>query len=191
MKKLSVTACYLFSAMSLIAQQPAAAPDPVAIEVVSVKGFSSLHISGLAQVYLQQAGSEGARIEVKGMPVDDVLVFVQDSVLNVRTKGEHNGESVKVYVNCISLNTIVVAGASILKTVNTFKGDDVTVHVTDHGDATMDVDLNNLTVKLKQGGNLKVTGKTKTRSIDSIGERGSLDERELTIKTATRLKFRF
>jgi hypothetical protein len=182
MKKLSMTACYLFSAVSLIAQQPAAVPDPGAIEAVSVKGFSSLNVSGLAQVYLEQTGSEGARLEVKGMPIEDVLVFVQDSVLNVRTKGEHNGESVKVYVNCISLNTIVVAGASILKTVNTFNGDNVTVHVKDHGDASMDVDLNNLTVKLKHGGNLKVTGKTKTRSIESIGEDGSLDERELTIK---------
>jgi hypothetical protein len=181
MKKLSLTACYLFSAMILFAQQPAATPDPVATEVVSVSGFSSLHVSGLAKVYLEQTGSEGARLEVSGMPIDDVLVFVQDGVLNVRTKGEHNGESVKVYVNCISLNTIVVADASILKTVKTFKGDDVTVHVTDHGDATMEVDFNNLTVRLKHGGNLKVTGKTKTRSIDSVGERGSLDERELII----------
>jgi hypothetical protein len=181
MKKFSLTACYVFSAMILFAQQPAALPNPVAVEVVSVKGFSALHVSGLAQVYLEQTGSEGARLEVSGMPIDDVLVFVRDGVLNVRTKGEHNGESVKVYVNCISLNSIVVAGASILRTVKTFKGDDVDVSITDSGDASMHVDLDNLTVKLKHGGNLKLAGKTKTQSIDSVGDRGSLDDRELTI----------
>lgn len=142
----------------------------------NLKGFHTVNVSGLAKVYLTQATNEGARIEVSGMPVDDLVIAVQDSILRVETRGTHNGEIVKVFVNYRSLKSIHVGDAAELHSVNTVVADNLSIAVQDAGDADLAVNVTNLEVALKESRNLKVTGKAKHQVVHSVGEQGHLDD---------------
>jgi hypothetical protein len=146
-----------------------------------IDGFHSLIVSGLADVYLQEGPAREVMLVVSGMPNDDVVVLTTDSVLNIYTKGSHNGESVKVYVNYVTLRSIGVSGAAKLYGETTVKNDNLTISITNSGDATLNVDVNNLTLILKQAGDLKITGKVNTREIRSVGDDGTLDDKGLKV----------
>lgn len=146
-----------------------------------IDGFNSLTVSGLADVNIKEGPSREVKVVVSGMPADDVVVMTTDSVLNIYTKGSHNGESVKVFANYVTLRSIAVSDASKLSVESTIKSDNLTISVTNSGDATLDVDVNNLTLILKQAGDLKITGKANNQEIRSVGEDGTLDDYGLKV----------
>jgi hypothetical protein len=155
--------------------------ETAATEKRQITGFHSLTVSGLAQVFLQKGPASEVKLVVSGMPTDDVAVMTTDSVLNIYTKGSHNGESVKVYVNYIALRSITVSGAAKLAGESTVKTDNLTVSVTNSGDAILDVDVHNLTLILKQAGDLRITGKANKHEIRSVGRDGTLDDEGLMV----------
>ena len=167
------TAFFLVMIMAAVTSHTLSGQDEKQEAAVTEKrqfnGFHSLIVSGLAEVYLQEGPAREVKLVVSGMPTDDVVVMTADSVLNIYTKGSHNGESVKVYVNYVTLRSIAVSGASKLSGESTVKTDNLTISVTNSGDAALDVDVNNLTVILKQAGDLKITGKANKQEIRSVG----------------------
>lgn len=154
------------------------------IESRQINGFHSLVASGLAEVYLAEGPSNEVKLVVSGMSMDDVAVLTADSVLNIHTKGTHNGESVKVYVNYVILKSIAVSGAAKLSSENTIKADNLTISVTNAGDATLSVDVNNLTLVLKQAGDLIIRGQARKKEIRSVGEQGTLNDDRLLVVRA-------
>lgn len=155
-------------------------------ETRQIDGFHSVNIAGLAEVYLREGPPSDVKVVVSGMPVTDVVVTTADSVLNICTKGSHNGESVKAYVNYVTLRSVAVADAAILSGESIIKTDRLSISVTDAGDATLAVDVNNLTVALEEAGNLTITGKANVQEIRSVGEDGTLDDRGLKVKVENR-----
>jgi hypothetical protein len=146
-----------------------------------VHGFNAIHVSGLAVVYITESIYEKATVEVGGMPLEDLTLSVEDSVLEISTKGSHNGETVNVYVNYRALNNIEVRGAAVLTGLNTLKGKTLDILVADAGDATLNVVVDKINIALKEAGNLKITGKANHQKIHSIGEKGTFDDNGLAV----------
>lgn len=153
----------------------------VVTETRQISGFHSLQVSGLAEVYLREGQASDVKLVVSGMPMADVVVTTADSVLNICTRGSHNGESVKAYVNYVTLRSVAVADAAILSGESIIKTDRLSISVFDAGDATLAVDVNNLTVALEEAGNLTITGKANEQEIRSVGVDGTLDDKGLKV----------
>jgi hypothetical protein len=147
----------------------------------NVSAFHSLEASGLAEVFLAKGQKETVSIKVSGMPVEDLIVEVQDNVLKVRTKGSHNGENVKVYVTYCDLKSIAVSGASTLQGDNTIEAKALNVTVGDAGSATIDVDVSELTIAMHDAGDLNISGKADNQKILSLGDQGTLNNDRLRL----------
>jgi hypothetical protein len=133
----------------------------------SIPEFHSLHVSGLAVVYLSQGETGKARLAVSGMPIEDVLTTVEGGVLTVTTRGQHNGESIKVYVSSPSLQSISVDGAGQLYSENTLRATRLEVSLLGNGAAKLHVDVQDLKVNMN-GGDLDLTGKTRKYQVFNL-----------------------
>jgi hypothetical protein len=150
-------------------------------EVRTIEKFDVLVVSGLPEVYLSEGSSDKIEFQVSGMPPEDVIIRSVDGVLTITTRGEHNGESVKVYATCNALRSIEVSGAAKVFSENTIKANDLNIHVRDAGEAEIDVDVNAVIIELKNAGDLKITGKAHRQKVISIGDQGTLNDDSLIV----------
>jgi hypothetical protein len=164
-----------------------------------VSKFKSIDISGLAEVFITNAKTEGVVVKVSGMPISDVITRVDEGTLIVSTNGYHSGESVKVYVNYVQLNSIHITGSAEVTGTNTLVADELllttgdsgdinsldikahhlTVRINDSGNADLNVDVVTLDVLMNDAGDLSIRGKAKTQNIRSNGSRGTLNNANL------------
>ncbi|OBP16704.1 hypothetical protein A5320_04780 [Rheinheimera sp. SA_1] len=164
-----------------------------------VSQFKSIDISGLAEVFITNAKTQGIVVKVSGMPISDVITRVDEGTLVVSTNGYHSGESVKVYVNYVQLNSIHIAGSAEVTGTNTLVADDLllttgdsgdiknleikadhlTVRINDSGNADLNVDVLTLDVLMNDAGDLSIQGKAKTQNIRSNSSRGTLNNANL------------
>lgn len=142
----------------------------------TIEKFDAIIVSGLPQVFLIEGASEKVETEISGMPAEDLLINSSHGILKIKTQGEHNGESIKVFVTYRSLKSIEVSGAAKLFSKNTIKAKFLDIHIHDAGEAELEVDVNAITIDLKDAGNLKVSGKTNKREVSSVGEQGTLND---------------
>ena len=136
------------------------AAKPLRTEERSLPEFHTLTVSGLAVVYLAHGETGKARLLVSGIPIGDVITTVEGGVLTVTTRGQHNGESIKVYVSSPALRAISVDGAGILYSENTLRADRLEISLLGNGAAKLDVDAKDLKVRMN-GGDLELTGKAR------------------------------
>lgn len=137
--------------------------------------FHSLVVSGLAEVILRHGPLQPANVEVSGMPAEDVIVSTENKVLTIGTNGQHNGESVKVYINCRALESIKVTDAAKLVSHHMIKTNKLSISVIDAGTATVEVDVDDLQIALQNAGDLTISGKAKKQNVKEVGEQGTLD----------------
>lgn len=164
-----------------------------------VSQFKSIDISGLAEVFITNAKTQGIVVKVSGMPISDVITRVDEDTLVVSTNGSHSGESVKVYVNYVQLNSIHITGSAEVTGTNTLVADDLllttgdsgdiknldikadhlTVRINDSGNADLNVDVFTLDALMNDAGDLSIQGKAKTQNIRSNRSRGTLNNANL------------
>lgn len=161
--------------------------------------FTALEISGLAEVIITQASNQKLIITVSGMPITDVVTKVENETLIITTKGFHSGESVQVFVNYNQLNSISTSGSAELTGTNTLntqkmlvttngagdiknlaiKAEILTVSINGAGNADLDVDVESITIKMNDAGDLSIQGIAKQQHITSKASRGTLSNANL------------
>ncbi|MEO0339585.1 MAG: DUF2807 domain-containing protein, partial [Bacteroidota bacterium] len=112
---------------------------PLQKETRKIGAFHSLVTNGLAVVYLSPGESDEAEINVSGMPMEDLITKVVDGVLTITTRGQHNGESIKVNISAKALKSITVGGASELYSRGPIESDDLQIQLDDVGSAWLEV----------------------------------------------------
>lgn len=147
-----------------------------------ISEFHTLHVSGMAEVYISRGETKEFKVIVSGMPAEDVITNNEGGVLTVTTKGNHSGESVKVYVSSPTLQSIEVSGAAKLYTSDVLKGEKLKILVSDAATAVLEVDVESLEIVMKGAGDLKVTGEAVHQQIRSYNSKGSLDNSGLKIQ---------
>jgi hypothetical protein len=174
---LAVLICFICINKDAYSQNETAAVK----EVRTIEKFDVLVVSGLPEVYLSEGHSDKIELEVSGMPIEDLIIRSIGGVLTIKTRGEHNGESVKVYVTCSGLRSIEVSGAAKVFSKHTIKTSNLDIHVRDAGEAEIDVDVNAVVIDLKDAGDLKITGKAHSRKVTSLGDQGTLNDGSLVV----------
>lgn len=186
-------------ALSLALIQVACAELPSQSESREVGKFTSLEVSGLAEVIITQASKQKLIIKVSGMPITDVVTKVENETLMITTKGFHRGESVQVFVNYNQLNSISTSGSAELTSTNTLntqqmlvttngagdiknlpiKADKLTVSINGAGNANLDVDVDSVVIEMNGAGDLTIQGVAKQQHITSNSSRGTLSNADL------------
>ena len=171
------------------------------VEKRDVSSFSSLEVSGLAEVFITQSDIESVEVRVSSMPIDDVITRVDNGKLIVTTKGFHQGEDVKVYVSYIQLESIKTDGSAELTGVNTLntQGDlsittggagdilsldiialNLDINIRGAGNADLDVNVNTVTINMRGAGDLDISGVAQVQKIGAMNSRGTLDNHGLS-----------
>ena len=191
----------------LVLLQTACAVYGTEEEIRDVKTFKSLDISGLAEVFITQAGTQADSqagtqnivVKVSGMPITDVITRVEQDTLFVTTKGFHQGESVKVYVTYVHLENITTSGSAELTGTNTLHADallittaaasdikrlkimanNLSVSINGAGNADLDVEVESIDIVMNGAGDLSVEGSAKIQKIRSNSSRGTLNNSNL------------
>ena len=106
-----------------------------------ISEFHTLHVSGLAEVFISRGETKKVKVIVSGMPAEEVITSIEGGILTVTTKGTHSGESVKVHVSSRTLQSVEVSGAAKLYTSDVLKGEKLKISVSDAAAAVLDVDV--------------------------------------------------
>ena len=168
-------------------------------EVREVKMFSSLDISGLAEVFITQADSQDIVVKVSGMPITDVITRVEESTLFITTKGFHRGESVEVYVTYVQLEKISISGTAELTGENRLNADSLlittgaagdiksleiaaeslSISINGAGNADLDVEVTSIDIVMSGAGDLSVQGSAEIQKVRSNNSHGTLNNSDL------------
>ncbi|MEO1257214.1 MAG: DUF2807 domain-containing protein [Bacteroidota bacterium] len=150
-----------------------------------IGSFHSLRVRGLAVVHLYSGNANTVKVEVAGMPIADVLTSVKKGYLTVTTRGEHNGEKIRVTVYAPrTLKSIEVGGAAELYSKEKIKTGDLDIMVEDVGAAWLDVEAATVNIYMA-GGDLDIAGTADRQKISEHGrdaKHGTLTNRRLKVQ---------
>ena len=169
------------------------------VEERNITNFNELEVSGLAEVFITQTNSESVEVKVSGMPIEDVITRVENGKLLISTKGFHSGESVKVYVNYVLLESIKTAGSAELTGMNTLNAGDLSittsgagdikdldiialnldVNISGSGNADLDVNVDSVNINMVDRGDLDISGVAHIQNVRSNNSRGTLYNSDL------------
>lgn len=154
----------------------------VAKESRDIAPFDHLKVSGIAVVYLTQGPHRSARLEVSGMPIDEVYTDSDDGTLHVYTKGNYNGESISVYISSPDLYTIEAHDAAEVFGENPLKSHKLKIIAAGSGAVELGVDAGRLHLQM-DGGDIHLEGKATMEKIDflSDSDNGDLDQSGLNV----------
>lgn len=133
---------------------------------VSVKNFNSIAVSSGIDLYLNQSNNEALTIKGNADLIKDVVVEQKGNHLVIKYKEGINwgrlfrNESIKVYVDVKTLNSLSASGGSDVYTQNTLKADVLNLRVSGGADLDLTLNCKDLTVSASGGAdvNLKGTG---------------------------------
>ncbi|GAB5524901.1 MAG: hypothetical protein Roseis2KO_27730 [Roseivirga sp.] len=159
-------------------------PEEVATEQRSVQSFDRVRVSGLAVVYYSQGPEKDLRLEVSGMPIEDVITEVKQGELHVYTSPEKTfiGESIKVHVSSPAIKSIFVDDAAEFKGQTQITEETLKVSSFGAGAVELGVDVDRLHLVM-DGGDIDVEGKATMERTDFLNDAndGQLDQSGLKV----------
>jgi len=122
--------------------------------------FDKLRITNEIRVYLNQAESEGARIEVSGIDFSDVITEVNAKTLEISLRrGVYKDISVEVYLNYRELRDIYVSSSGRASIQNVLTGDKIVLNAHTGAQIDAEVNLNTLDIIATKGASIRLKGK--------------------------------
>lgn len=158
------------------------APD-MQREEREIAAFDKLEVSGLAVVYFTQGPLTKARLEVSGMPIEDVITQSEDGTLRIYTRGNDiNNEQIAVYVSSPKLSAIEVRDAAEFKGQTQIIEKMLKVSSFGAGAVELDVDVDRLHL-IMDGGDIDIEGKAVMERTDFLEDanRGTLEQSGLRV----------
>ena len=148
---------------------------------MSLTYFSSIEVTGLAQVYLNEGTETQARLEVSGMPIEEVGVVVEKETLKISTPGDYSGESVKIYITYKKIGKLLVTDAAEIFSNGPIKTAKLEISCLDAGNAVLELDVDLVEIRMKESADLTLTGYAKKQKILSISKNGTFDNTGLRL----------
>ncbi|MCE7997032.1 MAG: hypothetical protein HEP71_34050 [Roseivirga sp.] len=158
--------------------------DDVATENRSVKSFDRIKVSGLAKVFYSQGPEKELRLEVSGVPLEDIFTEVKDGELHVFSHPDKafKEESIKVYVYSPSIKSIEVDDAAEFIGQTQIIEDELQVSSLGDGSVELGVDVGRLHI-IMDGGDIDLEGKAVMQRTDLLNDAnsGTLYQRGLNV----------
>lgn len=158
--------------------------EDVATENRSVGSFDRIRVSGLAEVYYSQGPEKELRLEATGIPLEDVFTEVNNGELHVYSSPDKTfkEESIKVYVNSPSINSIEVDDAAAFTGQTQITSDELKVSSLGSASVELGVDVGRLHIVM-DGGDIDLEGKAVMQRADFLNNanEGTLDQSGLRV----------
>lgn len=158
--------------------------EDVATENRSVRSFDRIRVSGLAEVYYSQGPEKELRLEATGIPLEDVFTEVKDGELHVYSNPDKafKAESIKVFVNSPSINSIEVDDAAAFIGQTQIIEDELKVSSLGSASVELGVDVGRLHIVM-DGGDIELEGKAVMQRSDFLNDanEGTLDQSGLRV----------
>lgn len=160
----------------------ACAVNPFATtESREIEPFTKIVVGGLVNVEIKQGEQEGIEISAFGIAMQDIVTSVDHDTLTVMTKGNHRGESISIEVTYRDLQAVKTSGAATIKTEGPIMTKLFKVEISDAGDASLELDVAELTIEMRGNGNLTLSGRSGVQNIKSFGGGGRLNNSMLEV----------
>jgi len=148
---------FSFSAISCVAHIHG--NGKVVKEERNISGFDAISVSTGIEVILNQDTFEKVVVEVDENIQEILKTEVKDGKLKIYLKeGVSHTKTMKVYVTLKNLNSLTASSGSEVKTENSIKAEDLTIHSSSGSEVTMEVNCSMLTVDSSSGSELNVYG---------------------------------
>lgn len=146
--------------------------------------FDKLKVTNQINVILSHGEELSARIEAKGIPLEDVITEVTGKTLEITLKrGVYTDIHVDVFVTYIELRDIYASASGRLSFQDTIKGDKLVANATTNGEINATVDLRTLDVSADKGGLVRLNGNLGSYEA-RISTAGNLSALELNADSA-------
>jgi len=125
----------------------------------SVSSFNAIELKCSADLYLYQGKSHKVVVEIDDRYMDQVETYVRDNVLIIDTEGNMRNISVfKVYVTCVELESLEVAGSGDVYAEDMITCDDFMLLINGSGNAEMQISADELKCKVNGSGDVELEG---------------------------------
>jgi hypothetical protein len=156
-------------------------------EVRNVGSFKGVKAGEAISVYLKKGDKESVKVEVKGTDLSNVITEVTDGYLKIHMQNEKrwrdHDQSVKVYVQYVSLSKISASSASNVFSEGVINSDVIEIHASSAANVELNVSATDIKVGVSSAGEVILEGKTK--SIDAeASSAGVVNAYNLTAETA-------
>jgi len=148
---------------------------------IMLPDFDKIEVYGLAQVYLSEGSKPYARLEVSGMPMDEVIVKVENRTLKISTPGNYSGESVKIYITYKEVNKLLVTDAAEIFSETPIRTSTLEISALDAGNAVLEINVNLVKIRMADSADLTLTGHAKKQKILSNSKSGTFTNSGLLI----------
>lgn len=144
-----------------------------------LNSFDEIQISQGIDAYLEKGTSESIRLEVRGIPIDEVLTEVYGDRLKVHlSKNRWRDYSVTVYITYVELEGISASSAANVFGKSKITGDRLDLDVSSAADIEVEVDVEELRADASSSGDIEVSGKAKYLDVD-VSSAGGVDAYDL------------
>lgn len=140
---------------------------------ITVGDFTALDLSGVMSVFITQGDKASVKVEADEKVIDKVEIEAKDGTLYVKTKkgGLKNTKIMHVYITFTSLSKINNQLVGKLQSENTIKQSSLRYKSTSVGNASLQLDVEDLKIDIAAVGNTEFSGKAVNCELDntSIG----------------------
>ncbi len=149
------------------------------VEDRKLDSFDEVQVSQGIDAYLEKGTKESVRVEVRGIPLDDVLTEVYGDRLKVHlSRNRWRDYSITVRITYVELEQISASSAANVFVKNILTGDRMILDVSSAADIEAKVDVNELEADASSSGDIEVTGKAKYLDVD-VSSAGGVDAYDL------------
>jgi hypothetical protein len=166
LSKYALIVLMLFSYSVVFAQQS---------KMVGITNFNGVHVSNGIDLYLTQSSSENIKVTANSDLLKNVIIEKQGSILNIsyrnniRWGNSFKDQSIKVYINYKTLQSISASGGSDVYGQNTFKNEDLKLDFSGGSDLKLELQTKNLNVESSGGSDLNLKGYTANLVVNISG----------------------
>lgn len=164
----------------LVAQAKTYSEETVKKEV-ALSNFNCIEVSGLAQAYIREGVKPHASLEVSGMPINEVIVKIENETLKVGTPLNYNGESVKIYITYKELNKLLVTDAAEILNDAPIRTSTLEITTLDAGNAVLKIKVDLIKIRMDDSADLTLIGQAKKQKILSNSKNGTFKNSGLQI----------
>ena len=172
---------FLMVALMIISSAAMAINPFAKTESRDVEAFSQIVVGGLVHVEIKQGDQAGIEVSAFGIDLEDIVTRVEGETLTVTTTGHQRGESISIYVTYEALAAIKTTGAATIETDGPINAESLRVVISDTGDADLELNVEELTIEMRDNGNLTLNGRAKVQNFKSHGGGGRLDNSDLRV----------
>ncbi len=170
MKKLKLQLGMLFLLTLIFSSVSAFKSKSVMEDTRQLASFNKIIASGGFDIVLNQASTQSIRLTGSDEDIKTVSTVVEDGALIIKSlKHSYKSNKVTIYIDAVSLNSIVASGAIDIKSTSLFKSEKFEITSSGASEIKMNIETKLLVSKLSGASEVELSGKVDTHAAELSG----------------------